>query len=66
VAPRVSTEDLIDARDVAHLLGLSQRTSVSVYQQRYPDMPRPVVDMGRGRCKLWRRSEMIKWARSRR
>jgi predicted DNA-binding transcriptional regulator AlpA len=56
----------MDARDVAQLLGLSQRTAVSVYQQRYPDMPRPVVDMGRGRCKLWLRSEMIKWAKSRR
>ncbi len=59
--PRVRTEDLIDASDVAALLGLSTRTSVSVYQKRYPDMPKPVVDMGRGRCKLWLRAEVVQW-----
>ena len=66
MTPRVSTEDLIDAQAVAELLGLAQRTSVSVYQRRYTDMPRPVVDLGRGRCKLWRRSEIVQWARQRR
>ena len=60
---RVNTEDLIDARGVADLLGLAQRTSVSVYQQRYPDMPRPVVRLGGGRTLLWRRSEILQWAR---
>ena len=64
VAPRVNTEDLIDAHEVARLLGLAQRTSVSVYQNRYPDMPRPVIDMGRGRCKLWQRSAIETWRRS--
>ena len=66
VSPRVNTEDLIDAQAVADLLGLTQRTAVSVYQGRYPDMPRPVVDMGSGRCKLWLRSEIQTWARKRR
>jgi predicted DNA-binding transcriptional regulator AlpA len=50
-----------DAQAVAQILGLAQRTSVSVYQRRYPDMPRPVVDLGRGRRKLWLRSEVIAW-----
>lgn len=66
MSPRVNTEDLIDAQAVADLLGLTQRTAVSVYQGRYPDMPRPVVDMGSGRCKLWLRSEIQTWARKRR
>ena len=66
MSPRVNTEDLIDAQAVADLLGLTQRTAVSVYQGRYPDMPRPVVDMGSGRCKLWLRSEIETWARKRR
>ena len=66
MSPRVNTEDLIDAQAVAELLGLAQRTAVSVYQGRYRDMPRPVVDMGSGRCKLWLRSEIETWARKRR
>jgi glutathione-regulated potassium-efflux system ancillary protein KefG len=62
MARRVKVEDLIDAEVVAKLLGLAQRNTVSGYQRRYPDMPRPVVDMGRGRCKLWLRSEIQAWA----
>jgi glutathione-regulated potassium-efflux system ancillary protein KefG len=57
----VDPGDLIDAQGVAELLGLAQRNSVSGYQRRYPDMPRPVVDLGQGRCKLWLRSEIEAW-----
>ncbi len=60
--PKIYPSDLIDAREVANLLSLSQRNTVSLYQQRYPDMPRPVVDLGRGRCKMWLRSEIVAWA----
>ena len=59
----VDSEDLIDAQGVADLLGLSQRTSVSVYQGRYADMPRPVVNLGHGRPLLWLRTEIIGWAK---
>lgn len=59
---KVDTTDLIDARGVAELLGLSHPNSVSTYQHRYTDMPRPVVDLGAGRCKLWVRSDVITWA----
>jgi glutathione-regulated potassium-efflux system ancillary protein KefG len=62
---RVDVEDLIDADAVASVLNLAQRNTVSGYQRRYPDMPRPVVDMGRGRCKLWLRSEIERWAATR-
>ena len=62
---RVDIEDLIDSHAVAEILGLAQFNSVSGYQRRYPDMPRPVVDMGMGRCKLWLRSEITTWARKR-
>jgi predicted DNA-binding transcriptional regulator AlpA len=64
VAPRVNTEDLIDAQGVADLLGLAQRTAVSVYQSRYPDMPKPVVVLASGRTRLWLRSEVLAWARN--
>lgn len=58
----IKTEDLVDVYGVAKLLGLSQRNSVSTYQRRYADMPRPVIDFGQGRCRLWRRSEIEAWA----
>ena len=62
--PVVRTEDLIDAVAIAELLGLAHRNTVSVYQKRYPEMPRPVVDLGPGRSRLWLRQEVIGWARS--
>ena len=64
MVPKVNTEDLIDAHGVAEILGLSQRTSVSIYQKRYPDMPRPVVNLGSGRSLLWLRPEILRWARA--
>ena len=57
----LDAEDLIDAKGVAELLGLAQRNTVSAYQRRYPTMPRPVVDLGQGRCKLWLKSEIEVW-----
>lgn len=57
----INTDDVIDAQGVAELLGLAQRNTVSSYQKRYPGMPRPVIDLGQGRCKLWRRTEIEKW-----
>lgn len=60
----VDPEDLIDAAAVAEVLGLANRTSVSVYQRRYPGMPRPVVDLGPRRTKLWSKKAITSWARS--
>jgi predicted DNA-binding transcriptional regulator AlpA len=62
VSPRLNTEDLIDAGEVASLLGLSDRTAISVYRSRYRDFPLPVVD--KGRTKLWHRPAVEKWARA--
>jgi glutathione-regulated potassium-efflux system ancillary protein KefG len=58
----IDTEDLIDARGIAELLGLAHRNTVSQYQRRYPDMPRPVVELGQGRPRLWLKSEIASWA----
>jgi hypothetical protein len=66
VTPNVDTEDLIDAEGVAHILGLAHRNTVSQYLHRYPDMPRPVVELGRGRPRLWLRPAVERWARKRR
>ena len=62
---KVDVEELIDAQGVADMLGLAQRNTVSLYQRRYPDMPRPVVDLGRGRCKMWLMSDIEFWHGSR-
>lgn len=65
MSPKVSTDDLIDAQGVADLLGLSHRNTVSAYQKRYPDMPRPVLDLGHGRPRLWLRPDIVQWQRAR-
>ena len=61
VPRRVLLDDLIDAHDVARILGLAQRNTVSQYQRRYPDMPRPVLDLGAGRPSLWLRPQIKRW-----
>lgn len=65
MAPMVNTDDLADARELADILGLAHPNSVSLYQRRYRDMPRPVLDLGRGRPRLWDRREVVAWARTR-
>ncbi|MEM7274208.1 MAG: hypothetical protein AAF547_14085 [Actinomycetota bacterium] len=61
MAPMVNTDDLTDAREIAEILGLSHANSVSLYQRRYPDMPRPVVSLGPGRPSLWLRPAIQAW-----
>ncbi|MGD0255201.1 MAG: hypothetical protein ABSB99_06580 [Acidimicrobiales bacterium] len=58
---RVDVDDLVDTMGVARLLGLTHRNSVSTYLTRYPDMPRPVIDIPESRTRLWLRSEIIAW-----
>jgi len=65
VAPRINSEDLIDSQTVAELLGLSHRNSVTTYLRRYADMPRPVVELGQGRVRLWLRSDIVAWVKER-
>jgi glutathione-regulated potassium-efflux system ancillary protein KefG len=62
MSPRVDTEDLIDSQEVAEILGLSHRNSVSTYLRRYDDFPRPIVERGGGRTRLWLRTTIVSWA----
>ena len=62
---KVDAEDLVDVVGVAEILGLSHRNSVSLYQRRYPTMPRPIVVLGNGRTRIWLRSEVEAWKASR-
>jgi predicted DNA-binding transcriptional regulator AlpA len=61
----IDIEDLIDAHDVAEMLGLAHSTAVHLYQNRYPEMPRPVLDRGGRRARLWLRTEIADWNNAR-
>jgi predicted DNA-binding transcriptional regulator AlpA len=63
--PLVRTEDLIDTQGVAEILGLTHRNTVSTYLRRYEDMPRPVIDLGPNRARLWLRPQVEEWAERR-
>lgn len=61
----VNVDDLVDAHEVAALLGLAQANSVYLYQRRHEDMPKPIYERGPRRAKLWLRSEVLAWHRKR-
>ncbi len=63
MARKIDPADLVDALAVAEMLGLSQRTAVSLYRRRYDDFPDPVLDLGRGRPQLWLKADIEEWAR---
>ena len=58
---KVELSDLVDAGEVARICHIKQRENVGLYQSRYADMPRPVIDMGRGNPKLWLRPQITRW-----
>lgn len=66
MGPKVDVDDLIDSSAVAEMLGLAHRRAVSLYRSRYPDFPKPVVSSDAGRCLLWLRQDVEKWAKGRR
>jgi glutathione-regulated potassium-efflux system ancillary protein KefG len=61
----VDTEDLIGAAEVADIVGLAHRNSLTTYLPRYDDFPRPVVDLSRSRVRLWLRQDIERWAKKR-
>ena len=60
----VDPTDLLDAHEVAALLGLARRQAVSTYRHRYSDFPSPVIE--KSRCVLWLRSDVEQWQARRR
>lgn len=61
----INTDDLCDAQGVADLAGLRHPNSVHTYLRRYADMPRPVIDLGPGRPRLWLRPQIEAWLSAR-
>jgi hypothetical protein len=60
VGRKVDIDDLLDANGVAELLGLAHRNTVSVYQHRHPEMPRPVLDFEK--AKIWLKPDIERWS----
>lgn len=61
---RVDVDDLIDVGEVAQVLGLSHKNSVSTYLKRYSSFPRPTIEFADQKCRLWLRSEIVAWAKA--
>lgn len=59
----VDVDDLIDAHEVAAILGLSSPRAVSVYASR--GLPEPIIDRGSKTTKLWLRQDIEEWKSSR-
>ncbi len=57
----VDTDDLLDAAEVAEVLGLARPSSVSTYRLRYEDFPVPVIDKASKKCMLWLRADVEGW-----
>lgn len=65
VGAKVDSDDLIGASEVAAILRLSHPSSATTYLRRYPDFPKPVVDLSSSRVRLWRRRDIERWHRTR-
>ena len=62
---KVDSDDLVGAAEVAAILRLSHPSSVTTYLRRYPDFPKPIVDLSASRVRLWRRQDIEQWHRKR-
>lgn len=63
MADRIDPADLINAEEVAQIIGLTNSRGVSVYRARHESFPIPIVE--KGQCVLWLRSDVEAWAASR-
>jgi len=60
---KVDVDDLVDAREVAEMLGLSSPRAVAVYASR--GLPDPIIDRGPNTAKLWLRQDIEGWMKDR-
>lgn len=61
----VNLDDLIDVGEVAALLGLAHKNSVTTYMRRYEDFPAPALEFAEGKCRAWVREDVESWITSR-
>jgi predicted DNA-binding transcriptional regulator AlpA len=60
---KVDTSELINAQEVAPIIGLTNPNGVSVLRRRHPDFPTPAVE--KGQCVLWLKADIVAWAKAR-
>ncbi|MGI9052818.1 MAG: helix-turn-helix transcriptional regulator [Ilumatobacteraceae bacterium] len=60
---KVDPADLLNAREVAAVVGLAHREAVATYRRRYGDFPAPLIS--KGTCVLWLRADVEAWAAAR-
>lgn len=60
---RVDVDDLLNATEVAQVLGLAGRQVVSKYASRYQSFPQPLVIKSGGHTQLWAREDVERWGR---
>ncbi len=60
---KVDVDDLIDAKEVARMLGLSSSRAVAVYSTR--GLPEPIINRGPNTAKLWLRQDIERWLKER-
>ena len=65
VGRKVDLDDLIDVGEVAELLGLAHKNSVTTYMRRYDDFPKPAIEFADGKCRAWLRPEVDAWHQTR-
>lgn len=61
----VDLDDLISVGEVADLLGLAQKNSVTTYLRRYDDFPAPAIEFAEGKCRAWVREDIEHWRQRR-
>ena len=62
---KVDLDDLIDVGEVAELLGLAHKNSVTTYMRRYADFPKPAIEFADRKCRAWVREDIQAWRRGR-
>ena len=62
---KVDLDDLIDVGEVAELLGLAHKNSVTTYMRRYDDFPKPAIEFADGKCRAWVRDDVTVWRNER-
>lgn len=60
---KIDPTDLVDAAEIADMLGLASNRAVSTYRARYDTFPEPVIEKASGKCVLWLRTDIEDWAR---
>ncbi len=61
----VDLDDLVDVGDVADLLGLAHKNSVTTYMRRYSTFPKPALEFAEGKCRAWVREDVLRWIEDR-